>query len=106
MLFPHRSTACADSPTYRGLRNSGGFQKLNTEQNTVLDNYYRDFIRNGAELDGDNKKRFAEIKSTLSKLTLQFGDNVLSETNAFVLHITDASDLDGLPDFQRDPAAT
>ena len=80
-------------------------QKLTTEQKTVLDNYYRNFLRNGAELNGDNKKRFAEIKSALSKLTLQFGDNVLAETNAFVLHLTSPSDLEGLPGFVKEAAA-
>lgn len=73
--------------------------ELTTEQNTVLRNYYRSFLRNGAELEGDKKKRFADIKSELSKLTLQFGDNVLAETNAFTLHLEDSTDLEGLPDY-------
>jgi peptidyl-dipeptidase Dcp len=72
---------------------------LSTEQKTVLDNYFRDFIRNGAELEGDKRKRFAEIKSELASLTLQFGDNVLAETNNFILHITDSEDLEGMPGF-------
>ncbi len=80
-------------------------ENLTTEQKTVLDNYYRDFLRNGAELDGEKKKRFAEIKSALSTLTLQFGDNVLAETNAFFLHLTELADLDGIPDFVLEAAA-
>lgn len=84
---------------------SGNREQLDKEQMMVLDNYYRDFLRNGAELEGNKKKRFAEIKSELSKLTLQFGDNVLAETNAFVLHLTVSDDLKGMPDFVVEAAA-
>jgi len=104
----------------RMLMNSGLFKKvsavyekyksnnslgLTVEQKTVLDKYYRDFIRNGAELEGDKKMRFAAIKSELAKLTLQFGDNVLAETNAYILHLTIRGDLDGMPEFVIEAAA-
>lgn len=75
------------------------------EQDTVLENYYDDFMRNGAELEGDKKQRFADIKSELATLTLTFGDHVLAETNAFSLHITSEEDLAGLPEFVREAAA-
>lgn len=75
------------------------------EQSTVLQNWHRDFVRNGARLDEVSKKRFAEIRSRLSLLTLQFADNVLAETNTFFLHLTDEADLKGLPDFVKEAAA-
>ncbi|MCD6346884.1 MAG: M3 family metallopeptidase [Bacteroidales bacterium] len=78
---------------------------LTTEQHTVLTNYYDNFIRNGAELEGSKKKRFAAIKSELATLTLTFSDHVLAETNAFFLHLSDEKDLKGLPDFVREAAA-
>ncbi len=77
---------------------------LTTEQITVLQNWYRDFKRNGAQLDETSKMRFAEIRSKLSGMTLQFADNVLAETNGYFLHITDENDLSGLPDFVREAA--
>ena len=77
---------------------------IHIEQKTVLSNYYDDFIRNGAELEGDKKQRFADIKSELATLTLTFGDHVLAETNAFSLHITGEEDLEGLPEFVRETA--
>ncbi|MBT3751260.1 MAG: M3 family metallopeptidase [Bacteroidetes bacterium] len=77
---------------------------LSTEQKTVLSNFYDNFIRNGAELEGEERKRFAEIKSELSTLTLTFGEHVLAETNAFFLHLSDEKDLIGLPDFVREAA--
>lgn len=85
-------------------QNSESAENLSTEQKTVLDNYFRDFLRNGAELDGEKKKRFPEIKSELSSLTLQFGDNVLAETNAFILHLTEEEDVKGMPGFVLDAA--
>jgi len=78
---------------------------LSVEQQTVLSNYYDSFIRNGAELEGEKRKRFAALKSELSTLTLTFSEHVLAETNAFFLHLPDENDLDGLPDFVREAAA-
>lgn len=78
---------------------------VSIEKDTVLSNYYDDFIRNGAELEGGKKQRFADIKSELATLTLTFGDHVLAETNAFSLDITSEEDLAGLPEFVREAAA-
>ncbi|GEL11912.1 peptidyl-dipeptidase Dcp [Flavobacterium glycines] len=71
---------------------------LNTEQATLLDKKYKSFSRNGANLAEDKKAELREIDKELSKLSLQFGENVLAETNAFQLHITDEKDLSGLPE--------
>ena len=78
---------------------------LPVEETTVMRNWHRDFVRNGARLDEDARRRFAEIRSRLSMLTLQFADHVLAETNAWFLHLTDEADLAGLPGFVRDAAA-
>jgi Zn-dependent oligopeptidase len=71
---------------------------LNTEQKTLLDKKYKNFSRNGANLSEDKKSKLREIDLQLSKLSLQFGENVLAETQAFQLHITDEKDLSGLPE--------
>jgi peptidyl-dipeptidase Dcp len=75
-------------------------EKLNltAEQITLLDKKYKGFSRNGANLPEDKKNQLREIDKELSKLSLQFGENVLAETQAYQLHITDASDLAGLPE--------
>ncbi|MBG6063041.1 peptidyl-dipeptidase Dcp [Flavobacterium sp. CG_9.1] len=75
-------------------------EKLNltAEQTTLLDKKYKGFSRNGANLPEDKKNQLREIDKELSKLSLQFGENVLAETQAYQLHITDASDLAGLPE--------
>lgn len=79
--------------------------QLDDEDRMLLDKTYEAFERSGATLDANGKKRFREIKSELSQLTLQFSQNNLKETNAFTLHITDRSDLSGLPELQIEQAA-
>jgi Zn-dependent oligopeptidase len=71
---------------------------LTPEQTTLLDKKYKSFSRNGANLPEDKKNQLREIDKELSKLSLQFGENVLAETNAFELHLTDEKDLAGLPE--------
>ena len=71
---------------------------LNTEQTTLLDEKYKSFSRNGANLAEDKKNKLREIDKELSKASLQFGENVLAETQAFELHITNEEDLSGLPE--------
>jgi Zn-dependent oligopeptidase len=71
---------------------------LNIEQTTLLDKQYKSFSRNGANLAEDKKDQLREIDKELSKLSLQFGENVLADTNAFELHLTDEKDLAGLPE--------
>jgi peptidyl-dipeptidase Dcp len=72
--------------------------KLNSEQTTLLDKKYKSFSRNGANLSDDKKTILREIDKELSKLSLQFGENVLAETQAFQMHLTDEKDLAGLPE--------
>ena len=78
---------------------------LTVEQQTLLDKRYKAFSRNGANLSEDKKKRLREIDAESSKLKLQFGENVLAETNKFELLLTDENDLDGLPGGAKEAAA-
>ena len=78
---------------------------LNQEQQTLLEKQYKGFSRNGANLSEDDKIKLREIDSQLSKLKLNFGENVLAETNAFQLHITNENDLAGLPDGVKEMSA-
>ncbi len=71
---------------------------LTTEQKTLLDKTYKGFVRNGALLNETDKTKLREIDGQLAVLSLQFNENVLAETNAYQLHITNEEDLAGLPD--------
>ncbi|HSO86120.1 MAG TPA: M3 family metallopeptidase [Draconibacterium sp.] len=78
---------------------------LNAEQQTLLENTYSNFIRQGANLSDEQKERFREISTELSKLSLTFNENVLKETNSYELNITDKSKLAGLPESALEAAA-
>jgi peptidyl-dipeptidase Dcp len=71
---------------------------LNTEENTLLENTYRRFVRSGANLNETDKAKYREITRELSQLGLKYQQNVLTETNAYELLITDEKDLSGLPE--------
>jgi len=70
---------------------------LTPEQQMLLEKWYKDFVRGGANLAPEQKERMRKINEDLSVLTLKFGDNVLAETNAFELVIDNENDLSGLP---------
>ncbi len=72
--------------------------KLDNEQKMLLKKTYRSFIKGGAGLEESKRSRFREITEQLASLSLRFEENVLEETNAYFLHITDENDLEGLPD--------
>lgn len=72
--------------------------QLNGEQKRLLDKIYKNFTRNGANLNEDNQKRLREIDAKLGQLSLKFGENVLAETNQFQLHVTDAKRIKGIPE--------
>ena len=78
---------------------------LTVEQQTLLDKKYKSFSRNGANLSEGKKKRLRVIDSKLSKLKLTFGENILAETNKYEMYLTDESDLDGLPEGEKEAAA-
>jgi len=70
---------------------------LTVEQSTLLEDTYKSFIRNGVGLQGDARKRFAEISERLGVLSQQMNQNVLADNNDYTLHITNEKDLAGLP---------
>jgi peptidyl-dipeptidase Dcp len=71
---------------------------LNPEQLKLLDECYKGFVRGGANLDDKDKARLTEINGELSKLSLQFGENVLKENNKFEMVVENETDLSGLPE--------
>jgi Zn-dependent oligopeptidase len=77
---------------------------LTPEQEMLLDKQYKSFARNGANLKETDKSKLREIDAKLSKLSLKFGENVLAETNAFEMHLTNENDLAGLPESAKEAA--
>ncbi|MCB1532983.1 MAG: M3 family metallopeptidase [Alphaproteobacteria bacterium] len=79
--------------------------ELTPEQSMLLDETYKDFVRSGALLDEDKKKRLREISEEMSVLSPTFMNNVSKSAESFEMIIKDEADLSGLPDSARESAA-
>lgn len=71
---------------------------LDKEQNKLLEETYKKFVRGGANLDSVDQAKLRQLNSEISMLQLTFGQNLLKETNAFRLVIDKEEDLAGLPE--------
>jgi len=80
-------------------------RRLTAEEKMLLDNCYDGFVRSGALLDAEGKERLRQLTEEASMLGLQFSQNLLKEQKAFTLHLTEESQIDGLPETAREAAA-
>jgi peptidyl-dipeptidase Dcp len=71
---------------------------LTAEQDTLLENYFLRFVRSGANLNDEDKKKLRGINEELSNLYVNFKQNHLKQTNAIGLVIDKDENLAGLPD--------
>ena len=71
---------------------------LNEEQKMLLNETYTGFVRSGALLNDEDKKKLEKINMDLSIKSLQFGQNALASTNAYFKHITNKEELKGIPE--------
>jgi peptidyl-dipeptidase Dcp len=70
---------------------------LGAEQSRLLEELHKEFVRAGANLEDDAKDRLREINADLASLSQEFENNLLDDTNAFELLVTDPADLGNLP---------
>jgi len=80
-------------------------ENLTEEESYILENDYKGFVRNGANLPPEKKEILKQLNQELSVLAVQFGQNVLAETNSFRMVVDKLSDLNGLPQSSIDAAA-
>ncbi len=78
---------------------------LNPEQLRLVERYYKQFVRAGAQLEAAKKARLAEIDQTMASRTTQFAQNLLADTAAYELVLDKQDDLAGLPESVRATAA-
>ena len=99
-LSAHNDSILLNKELFKRIKelfdNKGSFN-LTTEQNRLLEETYKRFIRSGANLDYQSMERLTQINSSLSSLSVQFDQNVLKETNSYSMVIENEEDLDGLP---------
>jgi peptidyl-dipeptidase Dcp len=74
---------------------------LEVDELKYLEDTYRRFVKSGALLDEAEKARVKELQTELSGLTLQFGQNVLNDTNSFEIVVDSLEELDGLPESMK-----
>jgi peptidyl-dipeptidase Dcp len=89
----------------REVYNSPEELSLKTEEKMLLEETYKSFVRNGANLGQSDKEQLKKINERLSILTLQFSDNLLAEDNNWKLIIEKEEDLAGLPEMVISSAA-
>lgn len=77
-------------------------ENLNAEKTKLLEKTYKSFVRRGANLNDIEKEKYRKITTELSEIGLRYNQNILKETNAYQLHITDEKDLKGLPNSARE----
>ena len=80
-------------------------RELTPEEQMLLNNSYDGFVRSGALLDEAGKEKLRKLTEEASMLSLQFSQNLLKDTKAFELLITDKNQLNGLPDTAVEAAA-
>ncbi len=108
ILAKHRNSIFMNEALYRRVaalyeqRESLG---LTPEQARVLDRYHTIFVRAGAKLGSEEKKRLAAITERLASLGTQFSQNVLADEKSYQLVLDGETDLEGLPSFLREAAA-
>jgi len=92
-LYDNRDKLVAANP-------SGGGLGLDPESAYLLERYYKDFVRAGAQLSETDKEKLKKINAELATLQTQFEQNVLKEKNASSIVVDRKEDLAGLSDNQ------
>lgn len=79
--------------------------QLTHEQMKVVEKIYKQFERNGANLQDADKERLSQLNQEISALQLQFSNNLLHETNNTFVTVESLSELEGLPQADIERAA-
>lgn len=72
--------------------------QLSEEEMRLLVNCYEGFAESGALLPEEQKKRLEVLSLEMSQATLLYGQNTLKDQKRFRLHLTNQSDVEGLPE--------
>ncbi len=106
MLTKHQNDVSLNEKLFQRIKAVyDNHRELNAEEEMLLNKTYDGFVRSGALLDKEGKEKLRALTEEGSLLSLQFSQNLLKENKAFILHITDEADLEGLPETQKNAAA-
>ncbi len=82
------------------LYNSRSTLGLDAQGVRLVERYYTDFMRSGANLTEAQKTRVKAINGEMATLSTQFSQNVLAEVNDSAIIVTNRAELAGLSDEQ------
>ena len=82
---------------YKAILATPASQSMSPARRRALANTVRDFVLSGAELQGEERQRFAQIQESQAELARRFSEHVLDATDSHALYV-DEADLDGVPD--------
>jgi oligopeptidase A len=83
---------------FKALRESAGWNHLETAQKRIIEANLRDAQLSGVGLEGEERERFNAIQLELAEITTQFSNHVLDATKAFTLKLTHPEEVAGLPE--------
>ncbi len=104
----HQSTISSNHKLFDridGLYSKRGELALDAESDRVLENTWKNFVRDGARLSAPDKEKLAQLNQRLAELGTRFGQSVLGDEQEFHLILNETDDLAGLPDFLIDAMA-
>lgn len=108
LLTAHSNNILLDKELFRRIdliHTKKADLNLNIEQIALLDKTYKSFVRNGASLNEKESEKLRKIDQELAQLSLNFGENVLAETNKYIHLINNEDELNGLPEGVKEAAA-
>lgn len=100
LLSEHSDNLYLNQPIFERVKSLYGEKdnlSLNAEQIRILEKYYKNFVRSGADLNDTDKETLRGINKELSMAQLTFGQNLLAENNAYQRFVTEETELAGLP---------
>jgi len=81
---------------YKAIAASPAAAALSAPRRQALSNAMRDFVLSGAELQGADRERYAQIQDRLAALSQAYSEHVLDATDGFALFVG-ADELAGVP---------
>jgi len=106
-LTKHENNVILDNDLFQKVKvvfeNRKNFN-LTDEQELLLEDTYKSFVRNGALLNPEQKEELRNINEKLAELLNNYGQNILSEVNSFELYIDNEDELAGLPEGAKNAA--
>ena len=96
----HQNDICLNEELFKRIRvvYEADSNNLNDEQKRVLELTYDNFVRNGANLQGEERQEYRNLTEKLAMLEIKFQENCIKDTDSYTLCISDSKELEGLPE--------